>query len=113
MASPPLGNSGHVVVSVSIDFPLNSQEEVLFHLIAYNYSYADWDSFHDHLRDVPCVLVNFVSGFRLELMYISLIVSIRSSLTHLCSFQLLLLLPQFIEVSFIVCTNRINLLNPK
>ena len=24
MAFPPLGNSGHVVVSVSIDFPINS-----------------------------------------------------------------------------------------
>ena len=29
------------------------------------------------------LLVNFVSGFRLELMYISLIVSIRSSVTHI------------------------------
>ena len=29
------------------------------------------------------LLVNFVSGFRLELMYISLIVNIRTSLTHL------------------------------
>ena len=33
MASPPLRNSDHVVVSVSIDFPLNSQQDVLFHLI--------------------------------------------------------------------------------
>ena len=39
------------------------------------------------------VLVNFVSGFWLELIYISLIENIRSSLTHLCGFQLLLLLP--------------------
>ena len=36
------------------------------------------------LNSVPLLLlVNFVSGFRLELMYISLIVSIRSNLTHL------------------------------
>ena len=33
------------------------------------------------------LLVNFVSGFRLELMYISLIVSITSNLTHLHGFQ--------------------------
>ena len=33
------------------------------------------------------------SGFRLELMYISLIVSIRSNLTHLHCFQQLVLLP--------------------
>ena len=25
-----------------------------FHSIAYDYSCADWDSLHDHLRDVPC-----------------------------------------------------------
>ena len=46
------------------------------------------------------LLVNFVSGFRLELMYIFLIVSIRSSLTHLHSFQQLVLLLQFIEIFF-------------
>ena len=46
------------------------------------------------------LLVNFVSGFRLELMYIFLIVSIRSSLTHLHSFQQLVLLLQFIEMFF-------------
>ena len=39
------------------------------------------------------LLVNFVKGFRLELMYISLIENIRSSLTHLHDFQLLVLLP--------------------
>ena len=39
------------------------------------------------------LLVNFVSGFRLELMCISLIKSIRSSLTDLHGFQLLVLLP--------------------
>ena len=32
------------------------------------------------------LLVNFVRGFRLELMYIFLVVSIRSNLTHLFSF---------------------------
>ena len=59
------------------------------------------------------LLVNFVSGFRLEFMCISLIVSIRSSLTYSHGFQLLVLLPQFIEINFFVCTNRINLLNIK
>ena len=52
MAFPPLGNSGHVVVSVSIDFPLNSQRDAPFHCIAYDYSCADWDGLHDHFRDV-------------------------------------------------------------
>ena len=52
MAFPPLGNSEHVVVSVSIDFPLKSQRDALFHCIAYHYSHADWDGLSDHLRDV-------------------------------------------------------------
>ena len=50
---PSLGNSDHVVVSVSIDFASNSQKDVLFHCIAYDYFPADWDSLCDHLRDVP------------------------------------------------------------
>ena len=44
MAFPPLGNS---------DFPTNSQQDAPFHRIAYDYSRADWDGLHDHLRDVP------------------------------------------------------------
>ena len=53
MAFPPLGNSGHVVVSVSIDFSTNSQQDAPFYRIAYDYSHADWDGLCDHLRDVP------------------------------------------------------------
>ena len=41
MAFPPLGNSDHVVVSVSIDFPSNSQQDAPFHRIAYDHSRAD------------------------------------------------------------------------
>ena len=53
MTFPPLGNSDHVIVSVSIDFPTNSQQDAPFHRIAYDYSRADWDGLRDHLRDVP------------------------------------------------------------
>ena len=53
MAFPPLGNSDHVVVSVSIDFPSNSQQDAQFHRIGYDYSCTDWDGPHDHLRYVP------------------------------------------------------------
>ena len=53
MAFSPLGNSDHVVVSLSIDFPSNSQQDNLFHCIAYDFSCADWDGLCDHLRDVP------------------------------------------------------------
>ena len=52
MAFPPMGNSDHVVVSVSIDFPSNSQRDAPFHRIAYDNSRTDWDGLCDHLRDV-------------------------------------------------------------
>ena len=71
MAFSPLGNSDHVV-SVSIDFPSNSQWDASFHRIAYDYYRADWDGLHNHLRDVPwedifklsasTVAIEFVSG---------------------------------------------------
>ena len=53
IAFPPLGNSDNVVASVSIDFPINSKQDTLFHRVAYDYSRADWDGLRDHLRDVP------------------------------------------------------------
>ena len=40
MAFRPVGNSDHVVVSVSIDFPINSKWDAPFHRIAYDYSLA-------------------------------------------------------------------------
>ena len=45
MTFPPLGNS--------MDFPINSNQDVQFHGIAYDYSGADWDGLGDHLRYVP------------------------------------------------------------
>ena len=53
MAFSPLGNSDHVVVSVSIDFPINSKQDTPFHHVAYDYPRADRDGLRDHLRDVP------------------------------------------------------------
>ena len=49
----PLENFDYIVVSVSIDFPINSKQDALFHCIAYDCSCADWDGLHNHLRDVP------------------------------------------------------------
>ena len=53
MAFPPLGNSDHVVVSISTDFPSYSQWDALFHCIAYDYSFVNWDNLRNHFRDVP------------------------------------------------------------
>ena len=46
------------------------------------------------------LVLNVASGLRLELMYLSLILNIRSSLTHFHGFQLLVLLLQLMEVTF-------------
>ena len=101
MAFPPLENSAHILVSVSIDFPINSKQDAPFHRVAYDFFHADPDG-GDHLRDVPwedifelsasAAASKFCEGFRLEFMYVSLTVSIKSNLTYLHGFQLLMLL---------------------
>ena len=53
MAFPPLENSDHNVVSVSIDFPMNSKQDTPFHYIVYDYSRVDWDGLNNHFRYVP------------------------------------------------------------
>ena len=81
MVLTPLRNYDHVVVSLFIDFLSNSKGDDLFHSIAYDCFCTYWDSLHDHLKDVPwedifkfgastLVLLNFVSVFRLGLIYI-------------------------------------------
>ena len=52
MAFPLLGNSGHVVIPVSIDFPINSKQDAPFHCVAYDYFCADCYGLCDHLRDL-------------------------------------------------------------
>ena len=94
MAFPPLGNSDHVAVPVSIDFPSNSQQNAPFHRIVYDYSRVD----RDHLRDVPWEDIFKLSASAAasefcEWVQVGIdvyIESIRSSLTHLHGFQLLL-----------------------
>ena len=57
IAFPALGNSDHVVVSVSINFPIKLKTGCFVSSrslrVAYDYSRADWDDLRDHLRDVP------------------------------------------------------------
>ena len=89
MAFLPLRNSDHVVASVFIDFLSSSKQDAPFNCTAYDYSSADWYRLHDNLRDVPW---EDIFKLKLELIYLSLIVHIRSSLTHLHGFHLLVLL---------------------
>ena len=95
---PPLGNSDHVVVSVSIDFPSNSHQDAPFHCIAYDHSRADWDGLLDHLGDVPWEDIfkpsaSAAASKFCEWTQVGIHVYIpHRSLTHLHGFQLLVLL---------------------
>ena len=42
-----------ILLSQFPDFPSNSQWDVPFYCLAYDYSRADWDGLRDYLRDVP------------------------------------------------------------
>ena len=87
MTFPPLGNSNHVVVSGSIDFPSYLQRDAPFHHIAYDYSCADWDGLRDPFRDASWEDIFKLSASDTA-SELSLIESITSSLTHLHGFQL-------------------------
>ena len=94
MAFPPLGNSDHVVVSVSIDFPINSKWDASFHCVVYDYSCADWNGLHDHLRDVPWEDIFKLSASAAAVEFckwvqVRIDESIRSSLAHLHGFSCL------------------------
>ena len=103
MAFPPLGNSNHVVSQFPLTFHQIHNRIPCF--IAYRMAILMlirmvfviiWEMFHGRisLNSVLLLLLqNFVSGFRLESMYISHVENLRSSLIHLFGFQLLLLLP--------------------
>ena len=52
MAFPQL-DSNSVVISVSFDFPSNSNGDALSHRTAYDYFHADRDDLLDYFRDVP------------------------------------------------------------
>ena len=123
MAFPPLGNSNHVVVSISIDFPSNSQRDAAFHCKAYDCSRADWGSLCDHLRDVlwedifkfcASVVANeFCECVKVEIdVYIphrNYQVKPHSSpwFPAACAATIVHL------ITFSACTSRINLLNLK
>ena len=94
-----LGNSDHVNVSVSIYFPSNSQQDDLFHHIAFTILILNgtvfliiWEMFHERmsLKSLLLLLVlYYVSRFRLELS-LSLIVSLslNVSIPH-CKYQVI------------------------
>ena len=95
MAFLSLRNSNNVVVTVSIDFPSNPKRDAFFitklmtiFLLTWTVVVI-WEMFHGRifLNSVHLLLlVNFVSEYRLKLMYISPIANIGSNLNHLLGF---------------------------
>ena len=120
VAFSPLVSCNYVYL-VSIDLSSNSKGGVPFSCMAYDYSQADLNSFCDCLRviqwenifklDPSAAANNFISGFMLKLMYISIIVNIMLNLIHLHGFQQLVLLWWLLEISSLICTIRINFLH--
>ena len=120
MAFLPMGNSDDVVVSTSIDFPSNSQQDPLFLCIAYDCSRADWDGLCDHLRDVSWEDIfklgaSVAASEFCEWVQVGIDVyiphrkyQVKSHYLH--GFQLLVLLAQFIGATFFISNKRINLL---
>ena len=115
-------NSYYVVVSVSMNFPITSEQDDPIHHIAYDYSCADWDSLHDHLRDIPWKDIfkfsisaarEFWERVEVEInVYIShrkYQVKPHSSLWFLAAFTASIVHRNL----FFVLTNKINLVNLK
>ena len=123
VAFPPLGNSDHVV-PVSIDFPSNSKQDIRFHCIAYDYSRADWDGLHNHLRDVPWEDIFKLSASAAASEFCEWF-QVRFDVYILyCKYQVKLHLSPWFSAAysaavvqrnhfFTVCTKRINLVNLK
>ena len=102
MTYPSLRNSDQVVVSIFIEFPPNSKGGARF-LVSRMVFVIIWEMFYGRisLNSVfPLVVASFVWCSCGTDIYISLIANIRSSLTHLHGFQLLVLLPWSIEITF-------------
>ena len=121
MAFPALGNSDCVVISVPIDFPSNSKEDVLFQCIASAYSCADWSDVCDHLIDVPVEnifkLGASASGSEFcERVQVGIDVyiphhQVKPHSSPWFSSACAAAIAQ--KITFFICTNRINLLNVK
>ena len=121
MAFPPLGNSDHVVVSVSDDFTTNSKQHDSFYHIAYDYSWADRNGLCDHLRDVPWKDIFKLSASTADNEFCDWVqVGIDVYIPHhkyqvkphsSPRFSAACAVAQ--EIPFFVCTDRINFLNLK
>ena len=122
MAFPPLGNSD-VVVSASVDFPINSKQDTPFHRMAYDYSRADRDGLGDHLRGVPWEDIFKLSASAAasefcEWVQVGIDVYIRHRKYQVKPhsspwFSAACAAAIVHKITFFVCTNRINLLNLK
>ena len=108
LALPWLSLHWEILNMLLSQFPLIFFQTQNFLCETFEYSRVDWTR---SLNSVLLrLLLNFLSELRMILMQISLIVNMRSSLTHRHGLQLLKLLLQLTETKSSVCTMRINLL---
>ena len=115
MTFSSLGNSDDIV-SVSTDFTSDSKRDASFDT-AYDV-WTDQEDLHNHLRDVPCqdnfklllLLLAYVTGSRLELMFLSLIINIRGNIIQLQPTQQCSAAIAHKKIISFVGTDRINLL---
>ena len=110
-------------MSVSIDFQSNSKWDAPSHGIPYDYSHADWDVLCDHLRNVPWEdIFELIVSASYNEFFEWVQVGIDAYILHrkyqvkpylFLWFSATLAVLEFIEITFFVCTNRINLLKLK
>ena len=103
MVSYSISSNIDEVVSVFIDFTINSKQNAQFYRRDDNYSCGDWDGLCDHIRDTLLEDIFKLSAsatpsescewVQVRIDVYILIISIRSKLTHLHGFQQLVLLP--------------------
>ena len=123
IAFPHLGNSDHVVVSVSIDVSSNSKWDTPFQCIAYGYSEADWYGLCDYLRDVPWEDIFKLSASGATGKFCEWVQVGSGVYIHHCKYQVKPHSSSWFSAActaaivhrnhFLVSSNRVNLLNLK
>ena len=113
----PLRNSGHVVLSFSMDFLSNSKGDAFFIaqlvtilVLIETVFVIIWEIIYGRISSnlvLLLLLLSFVSESRLVLMYMSLIVNIRLSITHFHGFSAACA-AEIAHRSHIFCLNKQN-----
>ena len=105
-----------MLLSVSIDFPINWKQDTPFHHIVYDFSCADWDGFCDNLRDVQMfshknmlLMLTFLKGPFLVLHYSYYkLMTFLMLLSVILLYLLIILLSTLNLIRHLICGNNQN-----